>query len=1034
MSGMIINHNLGAMGALNALNQNSNALNAALQKLSTGKRINSAADDAAGLSISQKMQSQINGLGQASSNVQDGISMLQTAEGALGQTQDILQRMNQLAVQASNGTNTTSDTQAIQSEMNQLTDEINRIGNTTQFNTKNLLQGSTAPAVTSTAANTTITQGATGVASGAVSGLNTLAKSVVGVASSTTVQGQTSAATGAVGNFAVTTTSIKGQDAAVTVANGLTFTANNTGNSLNGTQINIVQGTGTSTTSSMSLSGSTYTITVGTDANGNSLAIDRGTLYNQVSSAISSYATANAGWSAGSSGFSVAVPTDTATPLSNIATSGSFASGVTEQDGSYSFDITKAVKEAGDTISIGGQTFTAVNGAADATKGQFDISSDSATTEAGSLLSAIQANSTLSAHYTAANPSGSTITLTENTNQATGVDLTAPTTAGSGTNNVLTINNGGGQNLNTVTLVQGSTTTGAAAATGTVDTSFQVTAGQTGTELNGVKIAFGTISSSGAADNLTSSYDASTQTLTINGSLATTDTSSSTAFTSIIQNGLKNAGFSQAGTITVAAGAAITSSTIASAFSNKTITFGDTANGGATGITAVTADTLKVDENSGNLTIYLANSTPSKNSAANIQAAIQSLGNVSGIDFSKYTATSSGNWDTSEIGGDINKSIGTLVGGTAAVDGQYSTTLTKAFAAGDTVNIAGQTFTAVQSGADSTKGQFNVGDGTTASQAASLIDAINLNKTVGSQYTASASGSTITLKENAPSGKDLSASSLSVSATGTQGQYSISPDTLLTDGGSFSIDGQTIRVSSKPQDTGYSDGTAIQQASTLSDQTNELASAINNNSNLNGKYTASVDSSGNLLLTQKVGSSTAPTVTETTSTKGDFTANFQIGANSGQSMTINIGDMRAEALGISGDGTTSTVTASNGQVASFVETADVNNGTDNNNTQYSLDVSTSGKASAAISVIQDAINSVSQQRSTLGAYENRLNYTMSNLATSQQNLTSAESSITDTDMAKTMANYTKDNVLQQAAVSMLAQANQQPQLVLKLLG
>jgi len=142
MSGLIIGHNLGAMSALSALNANSNALNNALQQLSTGKRINSAADDASGYAISQKMQAQINGLNQASSNAQDGISMIQTASGALNQTLSILQTMRQLAVEASNSTTTQSDRQDLQAEFNQLADQINNIAATTQYNTQNLLNGS----------------------------------------------------------------------------------------------------------------------------------------------------------------------------------------------------------------------------------------------------------------------------------------------------------------------------------------------------------------------------------------------------------------------------------------------------------------------------------------------------------------------------------------------------------------------------------------------------------------------------------------------------------------------------------------------------------------------------------------------------------------------------------------------------------------------------------------------------------------------------------------------------------------------------
>ncbi|GEP64580.1 hypothetical protein CBE01nite_23480 [Clostridium beijerinckii] len=138
---MIINHNLAGANAIRQMNVNSGNASKSMQKLSSGLRINSAADDAAGLAISEKMRGQIRGLDQASANSQDGISMIQTAEGALGETQSILQRMRELAVQSGNDTNVSVDRSEIQKEMNQLTSEINRIGNTTEFNTQNLLDG-----------------------------------------------------------------------------------------------------------------------------------------------------------------------------------------------------------------------------------------------------------------------------------------------------------------------------------------------------------------------------------------------------------------------------------------------------------------------------------------------------------------------------------------------------------------------------------------------------------------------------------------------------------------------------------------------------------------------------------------------------------------------------------------------------------------------------------------------------------------------------------------------------------------------------
>ncbi|WP_288477146.1 flagellin [uncultured Clostridium sp.] len=139
---MIINHNMSAMNAHRQMGINNNMQSKAMEKLSSGQRINRAGDDAAGLAISEKMRGQIRGLDQASRNAQDGISMIQTAEGALGETQNILQRMRELAVQAGNDTNTTDDRKQIQQEINQLTNEVNRISNTTEFNTQKLIDGS----------------------------------------------------------------------------------------------------------------------------------------------------------------------------------------------------------------------------------------------------------------------------------------------------------------------------------------------------------------------------------------------------------------------------------------------------------------------------------------------------------------------------------------------------------------------------------------------------------------------------------------------------------------------------------------------------------------------------------------------------------------------------------------------------------------------------------------------------------------------------------------------------------------------------
>lgn len=151
---MRINSNIAALNTLNQLSKNEKATNSSLAKLSSGLRINSAADDAAGLAISEKMKGQIRGLNKASSNAEDGISLVQTAEGALTETESILQRMRELAVQSASDTNTAEDRENIQDEMSQLIDEIDRISNTTQFNNMNLLDGSVGGKVAADLANT----------------------------------------------------------------------------------------------------------------------------------------------------------------------------------------------------------------------------------------------------------------------------------------------------------------------------------------------------------------------------------------------------------------------------------------------------------------------------------------------------------------------------------------------------------------------------------------------------------------------------------------------------------------------------------------------------------------------------------------------------------------------------------------------------------------------------------------------------------------------------------------------------------------
>ena len=209
---MIINHNMNALNAHRNMISNTSTSGKSMEKLSSGLRINRAGDDAAGLAISEKMRGQIRGLDQASRNAQDGISMIQTAEGALNETHSILQRMRELSVQSSNDTNNDSDREQIQKEIDQLTSEIDRIAETTEFNTKKLLNGDADVKATVTGAGTAKVTGASD---------KTKTGSEVKITASTLATNATYTTTIETNNNIGTDTEISIGNKKITLANGL---------------------------------------------------------------------------------------------------------------------------------------------------------------------------------------------------------------------------------------------------------------------------------------------------------------------------------------------------------------------------------------------------------------------------------------------------------------------------------------------------------------------------------------------------------------------------------------------------------------------------------------------------------------------------------------------------------------------------------------------------------------------------------------------------------------------------------------------
>ncbi|MEN6414821.1 MAG: flagellin [Veillonellales bacterium] len=809
---MIINTNMAALNTTRQLGINEKNTQSSLAKLSSGLRINSAADDAAGLAISEKMRGQIRGLNQASANAQNGISMVSTAEANLNETTSILQRMKELATNAASDTNTPDDRDAMQKEMNQLTSEINRIGNTAEFNTQKLLNGG-------------------------------------GVETQLTVN--TVKAGAAAGNF----------DGA-------------------GAFTRVAVGSGTAAvTSAVTVDGTnTVTVTSGA-ANG---------------------ATANA--------YSIKF---------DSASSGSTTASVQGSVITVHLDKTNAAIAAADIqTALTGLTVPGL----DASK--FTVAVSAAVDGTKAITSAV-----------------------------TGL---------------------------------GSGTAGISAATALV-----------------------------AADN---AYTMPITTITagVQGNASVWDSGAVTAL-----------GNGASGTVT---------------FNGVTVSINSSASG-AVGPSATDGRTASVT---------VADGSTADQTAAAIVSAFNAAKAYGGSELKDFTFTTNGSQfkitDTFANGATNNAlnittsgvtlTGGAKVAGVTEVRGKYTVAIDKAFeAAGMSINIDGQTFTTVASGAKASAQQINVGTDV-HQQALELAQAMNANATISSRFDATVDDAgKITLTEKTGQAFNTAlASGYVVGNKAMAGIADFTVDTPVAVGGKYEIDGVKIAVTDDASDSRIAQGTAVLYNADKATQTQNLMQAITANASLNTKYTATA-SSNTITLTQKTGQESmvkAAALTGTNANDG-FTATFQIGANTGQTMIVDMSDMRSLALGISGTTAGATLTAKNGAQANLTQIKTASNGSDNNNVEYSLDLSTASKATAAISIIDDATAKVSAERAKLGAYQNRLEHTINNLQSSSQNITSAEASIRDVDMASEMTNFQKNNILQQAAQAMLAQANQQGQGVLQLL-
>jgi len=911
---MVINHNLPSQNALRNTNINSSNATKSMEKLSSGLRINRAGDDAAGLAISEKMRAQVRGLDQASANAQDGVSMIQTAEGGLSETHSILQRMRELAVQASNDTNVAVDRSEIQKEMDELTKEVTRISNNTEFNTQKLINGGITDEGIGSAkfhiganANQDITLsinamdakslGITRDVSTAgidtdndTAKISTVSSDSVDVGKALTdgkydveLSAKQAGATSATNASGATIANLVTGTATADTNISLTFTdhgtaANNKAATALGTNVAI------NTATSIKINGTT--VNLNSVKNLGTTGYNAQTNKADVVSALQSDINATLG----SGKYSVSVDNANQLSITSVATGAGTKVDLTGSDAASSTLL-------GFT---GAQTGT--NGAA--TGGVRDW------VATGSLGGVVSANNNTVNGITIDQTKLSTTAAVGDTITVKGFkDATLSAQLKSvGTGVAATVLDGVGET------VAGATVTGTANSNTDVTATYHGTATifaagtnmatGAGTYAGGGNIAMsGTYTGAGA--NLTATYHAGAPTAQASTSLAT------------------------AGGLTLAGGPlTITAKTAVSGGHND----GTLGNGISVVINAQTTNTPGATLVGSTLTISLDSDATPNMGTTEINAALL----AGGLD-DDFLAAGAGSYTGTDA---VGAAAGALAGGSNAsdtvtlTDGTANLTITEGVAS-NTGTIAGLTVDATSLFA----GAGVANDNQTKIQ---------------------------TLANNTAAGWTLSGTSTGqIASTDANGNVN-----------GLRFDATNV--------TAAAAGDTIKITASVS-------------ADIGAAVTVDQKNGGNYLLGDSDGA-------------GQLKVGLKAGTAKAGTTTVDLTTSKATVAEKQADGTMSNATAVGG-----------------------LDVSTQSKASAAVTTLQSAIEKVSAERSKLGAYQNRLEHTMANLGTSSENLTAAESRIRDVDMAKEMSAYSKNNILAQAAQSMLAQANQKPQQVLQLL-
>ncbi len=908
---MVINNNIPALQSYNIVNSTSNALQKSIAKLSSGLRINSAADDAAGLAISEKMRSQVRGLDRAVANTQDGISLIQTAEGALSETHSILQRMRELAVQAANDTLTQQDRSYIQVEMDQLKDEVTRIGNTTQFNKKKLLNGDSAALWSSDNLETKA------IINGGLRDIDQFGqkKSVEG-------------------NYKIRVKADPGQ-AEVQKSDIMKIKHENV---VMNKMVNTPKGV--------------KDVEINTMAPGH-----------------------------------YTVKTNTASS-SETAITGSYGIG----GDLYTNDVSVSVAGAGTgqqitsikvSLSDGTTLWEKTNIAA------ADLPAGATTAQIGEFLGAGNSTGVPSGYkdeiIANAKAAGITLTISNdgNTWKATSLDKEVPTFSitvgvGSGTAPVATVGN-----------------TKSGPVTKTASDAFTLTSGTDNTQNASVLFEVTGIDTNNKTVTLKAAATMTSQ----------TGKNSSASMDNIVIEEGKTVKLKDIGDMSVQLDDLSLISTVGSKFvgfyqATKKEDSGQTDMNleleGA--VDSTWADSWSGGPFNGETVKYKVNADGMADSEVHLKNYILNgkTGEVTEGDVTLITDT---NFKTTAKSGELVVEEKVMASFDAAYIGQVARGDVKLRDLDKFWNSEG-TFMLD----DAKTLTISQGDGKTASitlYANDTLDdvATKLNNAIAvdlgqSSYVDDASHFATFVSAATHDAEAVNGTFVIRSAVpGKQGELTFSGDQAIIDALSLNTiqDSKETKFSVDVMDA----HTGQMLAQNVKTTGNVLHGVIHENVDVEFSALSGVNAKWNDSLNKFTYDSVAKT---TTLHLADNTTVLQVGANEGEDLAMNIGDMRAHALGLDG-----------------------------------VNVMSHERAGRAITLIDNAIDKVSTQRANLGAYQNRLEYTASNLTTASENLSAAESRIRDTDMAKEMMEFTKLNIMLQAGNSMLAQANQQPQNVLSLI-